>query len=170
MHRTIEPLKRLTGSGKSEKKLAELDLADVAAWACQIALATAQAWPKVKERLDQEGQDTLLAELSLPMSRLLAEMQLCGIWVDKDDLEKMGDEFGARKSEVEESIYELAGSRFNIGSTKQLAAAAQQHGMRPTWKDGLIKAQSGQTTLEEVAAVAALADAYAETAELKMSA
>ena len=121
LHRTVEPLKRLIGSGKSEKQLSELMLEDVAAWTCQMAGATAQAWPKVQQRLEEEGQSGLLADLSMPMSRVLAEMQQTGIRVDSDDLEAMGMEFGKRKEEIEEAIYELAGSKFNIGSTKQLA-------------------------------------------------
>ena len=121
LHRTVEPLKRLIGSGKTEKKLAEVPLDDVAAWTCQMARAISEAWPKVHEQLEQEGQTQLLADLAMPMSALLAEMQLAGIRVDSDDLEKMGEEFGDRKAEVELEIYELAGSNFNISSTKQLA-------------------------------------------------
>ena len=121
LHRTIDPLKRLTGSGKSEKRLTELKLEDVAGWVCQLAIATSQAWPKLEEQLENAGQTKLLAELSLPMAAVLAEMQLVGIRVDSDDLERMGEEFSERKAEVEESIYQLAGSRFNIGSTKQLS-------------------------------------------------
>jgi DNA polymerase-1 len=33
----------------------------------------------------------------------------------------MGEEFNARKAEIEKRIYALAGQEFNIGSTKQLA-------------------------------------------------
>ena len=121
LHRTVEPLKRLTGSGKSEKRLAELKLEELSAWTCQMAAATAQAWPKIEQRLEEEGQAALLAELSMPMAFVLAEMQLAGIRVDKADLEKMGQEFSERKEEVESKIYEMAGSKFNIGSTKQLA-------------------------------------------------
>ncbi len=51
----------------------------------------------------------------------------------------------------------------NGASTQEIASAAQEHAMRPMWRDGLIKAQSGQTTLEEVATVAALADDHAPT-------
>ena len=40
---------------------------------------------------------------------------------DSADLKKMGDEFGERKAEIEQEIYDQAGSKFNIGSTKQLA-------------------------------------------------
>jgi DNA polymerase I len=146
LHRTVEPLKRLIGSGKSEKKLVELPLNDVAAWTCQIATATAQAWPKVNEQLDKEGHSKLFAELSLPMSLVLAEMQLSGIRVDSDDLEKMGEEFSERKNEVEEEIYELAGSKFNIGSTKQLATVLFEDLGLPVFK----KTKTGYSTAADV--------------------
>ncbi len=146
LHRTVEPLKRLTGSGKGEKKLVELKLDDVASWTCQLAIATAQAWPKVKDRLDEEGQAKLLDDLSMPMAYVLAEMQLCGIRVDKDELQKMGEEFEDRKAEVEESIYQLAGSRFNIGSTKQLAKVLFEDLGLPVIK----KTKTGYSTAAEV--------------------
>ncbi|MCH7725175.1 MAG: DNA polymerase I [Planctomycetes bacterium] len=146
LHRTVEPLKRLTGSGKSEKKLVELKLDELSAWACQIAAAAAQAWPKVSGRLNEEGQAGLLAEVSMPMALVLAEMQLCGIRVDKDDLEKMGEEFSERKAEVESTIYEMAGSTFNIGSTKQLAIVLFEDLGLPVIK----KTKTGYSTAADV--------------------
>ncbi len=146
LHRTVEPLKRLTGSGKSEKKLAELKLDDLAAWTCKVAAATAQAWPKISERLEKEGQTETMANLSLPMACVLADMQLSGIRVDKDDLEKMGEEFGARKEEVEAEIYKLAGSEFNIGSTKQLAKVLFEDLGLPVIK----KTKTGYSTAADV--------------------
>ena len=146
LHRTVEPIKRLTGSGKSEKRLGEVGLQEVAAWTCQMATATAQAWPKVKTQLEKEGQSGLLAELSMPMSRVLAEMQLVGIRVDSADLEMMGKEFGQRKDEVEEKIYELAGSKFNIGSTKQLATVLFEDLGLPVIK----KTKTGYSTAADV--------------------
>ena len=146
LHRTVEPLKRLVGSGKSVKRLAELKVDDVAAWTCQMAVATAEAWPKVQEQLEREGQTKLLAELSMPMSAVLAEMQLSGIRVDSGDLEKMGDEFGTRKAEIEREIYELAGSKFNIGSTKQLAQVLFEDLKLPVIK----KTKTGYSTAADV--------------------
>ena len=146
LHRTVDPIKRITGSGKSEKQLAELELKDVAAWTCHIAIATAEAWPKIKERLLEEGQEQLMADLSMPMGFLLAKMQLAGIRVDSDDLEKMGQEFEERKVEVEQSIYELAGKEFNIGSTKQLATVLFEDLELPVIK----KTKTGYSTAADV--------------------
>jgi DNA polymerase-1 len=146
LHRTVEPLKRLTGSGKTEKKLAELKVDDIGVWACKMAAATAQAWPRISEKLEEEGQSQLLADLSLPMALLLAKMQLRGIRVDKDDMETMGQEFGERKVEVETAIYELAGEKFNIGSTKQLAKVLFEDLGLPVIK----KTKTGYSTAADV--------------------
>ena len=146
LHRTVEPLKKLTGSGKSEKRLGELKVNELGTWTCQMAAATAQAWPKVKERLDEEGQTELLSDLSMAMSRVLAEMQLAGIRVDSDDLETMGEEFGDRKADIEAQIYDLAGSKFNIGSTKQLAKVLFEDLGLPVIK----KTKTGYSTAADV--------------------
>ena len=146
IHRTIKPLKRLTGSGKSEKQLSELKLDELAAWTCQLATATAQSWPKISERLTEEKQEKLLDELSMPMAYLLGEMQLRGIRVDSNDLEKMGEEFSERKTEVEAQIYEAAGTTFNIGSTKQLATVLFEDLGLPVIK----KTKTGYSTAADV--------------------
>ena len=146
LHRTVDPLKRITGSGKSEKRLSEVSRDEVAGWTCQMATATAQAWPKVKQRLEDEGQAELLRDVSMPMSRVLADMQLIGIRIDQDDLATMGEEFGRRKEEIETQIYELAGSTFNIGSTKQLAKVLFEDLGLPVIK----KTKTGYSTAADV--------------------
>ena len=146
LHRTVEPLKRLTGSGKSEKMLAELELDQLGGWACELAIASAESWPKVSSKLAEEGQTRLLNEMSLPMALVLADMQLIGIRVDSNDLERMGQEFGERKAEVEAAIYELAGSKFNIGSTKQLATVLFEDLGLPVIK----KTKTGYSTAADV--------------------
>lgn len=146
LHRTVDPIKRIIGSGKTEKKLAELPLDDVAGWTCQIAIATAEAWPKIAERLEHEGQTELLKTLSMPMADVLAKMQLAGIRVDSDDLDTMGKEFEERKTEVETKIYELAGKKFNIGSTKQLATVLFEDLGLPVIK----KTKTGYSTAADV--------------------
>ncbi|MEL6110261.1 MAG: DNA polymerase I, partial [Planctomycetota bacterium] len=146
LHRTVDPIKRITGSGKTEKRLAELELDDVAGWTCQIAMASAEAWPKVAERLESEGQTEIMRTLSMPMAAVLGKMQLVGIRVDSDDLDTMGREFEKRKTEVETEIYELAGKKFNIGSTKQLATVLFEDLGLPVIK----KTKTGYSTAADV--------------------
>ena len=72
-------------------------------------------------RLDEAGLRAHYEAVEWPLAYVLARMEIAGIRVDKDDLGRMGEEFRARKAEIEARIYVLAGREFNIGSTKQLA-------------------------------------------------
>ncbi len=121
LHRALAPEKSIVGSGKKQKKLAEVPLSELAPWACHVAVAIAEMAPKIEARLDEEGQAQNLAEVSIPLAYVLGGVQFEGIRVDPDDLDRMGVEFEERKAEVEAKIYALAGHEFNIGSTKQLS-------------------------------------------------
>lgn len=121
LHRSLAMEKTILGSGKKQKRFRDVKLADLAPWACHLAAAVQEMWPKLEARLEEEGQTKNLRALSLPMSELLSRMQRDGIRADADVLTKLGEEFETRKAEVERRIYELAGKEFNIASTKQLA-------------------------------------------------
>ena len=56
----------------------------------------------------------------LPLCRVLAEMELAGCRVDKGALASFGEMLSKRAAELEQSIYDMAGERFNINSPKQL--------------------------------------------------
>ncbi|MGE5544904.1 MAG: DNA polymerase I, partial [Bacillota bacterium] len=62
----------------------------------------------------------LYREVELPLSRVLAEMELAGVKVDGETLAAISRELGERLEMTEASIYELAGKEFNINSTRQL--------------------------------------------------
>lgn len=120
LQRTLKPLKQLVGAGKERRRIDECDLEETTAWACHIAAAIAELREPVQERLASEGHTERLADLSMPMAYLLGEMQLTGIRVDPEDLQRMEREFEERKLRIERQIQELAGEEFNVASTKQL--------------------------------------------------
>ncbi|AYW48683.1 DNA polymerase I [Tetragenococcus osmophilus] len=76
--------------------------------------------PKLEEELKDKNQMDLYRDMEAPISSILAEMEITGITVDANRLNKMKDEFAQRLNEIEEKIYEQAGERFNINSPKQL--------------------------------------------------
>jgi DNA polymerase-1 len=121
LHRPLASEKSVLGSGKKQRRFADVPLEELAPFACHRAAPIAEMWPKVEARLEEEGQAALLRELSLPMAALLGQMQLDGIRVDPAVLERLGVEFEARKAEVEARIHAFAGREFNIGSPKQLS-------------------------------------------------
>ncbi|MEQ8174909.1 MAG: DNA polymerase I [Syntrophomonadaceae bacterium] len=62
----------------------------------------------------------LLADMEMPVSDILAQMEFSGIKVDKATLEVLSLELAERISSSEARIYSLAGHPFNINSPRQL--------------------------------------------------
>ena len=72
-----------------------------------------------KELVEKELLD-LFNNIEMPLSKVLAEMELNGVYVDKEVLKSMGLEITKQINSLEQDIYILAGTNFNISSPKQL--------------------------------------------------
>lgn len=75
---------------------------------------------KLEIELEENDQLELLDELELPLSRVLAKMEVQGVSVSKETLTDMGSEIAGRLSLLEKEIHALAGEAFNVNSPKQL--------------------------------------------------
>ncbi|HSW40633.1 MAG TPA: DNA polymerase I [Acidobacteriota bacterium] len=71
-------------------------------------------------RLDEHGLRKLYEEIELPLVPVLADMERTGIKVDRGMFRKMSDAMEKRIAELTVSIYEAAGTEFNINSPRQL--------------------------------------------------
>ncbi|MFD1956568.1 DNA polymerase I [Paenibacillus thailandensis] len=76
--------------------------------------------PLQRDDLEKTGMHKLFYELELPLSRILAGMELQGVKVAKEELEALGAELERGIADSVARIYELAGTEFNINSPKQL--------------------------------------------------
>ena len=70
--------------------------------------------------LKQNNQEELFYNIEMPLIKVLADMQIQGVYVDKNELEKFGESLKSRIAEITELIYEEAGEEFNINSPQQL--------------------------------------------------
>ena len=75
----------------------------------------------IEEKIKSEEMDYLFREIEMPLSVVLADMELTGIKVDVEYLTKVQNELKEKMDIVEKDIYELAGCEFNIMSPVQLA-------------------------------------------------
>lgn len=146
LQRTLPPAKNLQGSGKKRQLFLNLPIAEVMPWACQRARAVAEAWPKLRERLVDEGRLDVLNDVELPLAWILGAMEIDGIGVDPDDLHSLGEDFSARLQEIESEIFSLAGREFNVGSPKQLSAVLFEELELPVIK----RTKTGYSTNAEV--------------------
>lgn len=62
----------------------------------------------------------LFETIELPLCSVLAEMEMDGIWVDREAIETFGETLKQRIRDIQAEIHSLAGEEFNINSTQQL--------------------------------------------------
>ncbi|WP_427814225.1 DNA polymerase I [Enterococcus sp. 22-H-5-01] len=101
---------------------------------------------KLEKELEEKQQDKLFYQMELPLSRILAEMEIAGITVDAQRLQGMRGEFSKRLQEIEQRIYQEAGEEFNINSPKQLGVILFEKMNLPVIK----KTKTGYSTAVDV--------------------
>jgi DNA polymerase I len=77
-------------------------------------------WPRLEQELSQAELAELLRTLELPLSELLAELELRGVLVDISMLGRLGTELDARLLELEREAQEIVGRPLNVHSPRQL--------------------------------------------------
>ena len=75
---------------------------------------------KLYEDMKREHNIYLFESIEMPLAKVLANMEIEGIRVDKKVLEEMGTEIKIKLEIITRDIYNYAGEEFNINSPKQL--------------------------------------------------
>ncbi len=141
----------VAGRGEGERTLDRVDVASVARYAVEDAVIVHRLVPVLRDRLREEGLDTLFAEIEMPLVPVLEEMEHHGIRVDTDRLAEMSRRLDARLLELEREIHELAGHPFNVNSPQQLRVVLfEELGLVPTGRrtKKTRKLSTGQEVLE----------------------
>ncbi len=86
----------------------------------QRAVGVVHLEKAMREKLDAEGQTTVLDDIELPLIPVLAEMERWGITVNSGYLQDFSRSLDVSIDQSRRLIHELAGTEFNIGSPKQL--------------------------------------------------
>ncbi|SFW46929.1 DNA polymerase I [Selenomonas ruminantium] len=110
------------------------------------AYALASLQPVLAEKLKELQMDKLYAEIELPLVEVLAAMEQNGIYINREELVKKGEELEARLQSLQQDIYVLAGTEFNINSPKQLGEVLFERLELPPVK----KTKTGYSTNAEV--------------------
>jgi DNA polymerase-1 len=76
--------------------------------------------PALREEAEKSQVLSVYAEIDLPLAPVLYRMEQAGVRIDRAALSGLSEKFGSELTRVGESIFSLAGKRFNINSPKQL--------------------------------------------------
>jgi len=134
---------------KKGENFASVAIDDACHYAAEDALMTLKLYHLLQDKMKLLDNDQILSEardVEYPFISTLLRMERAGIAIDMPVLEHFKQEVSARLSELTLSIYEQAGSEFNINSTKQLGVILFETLELPVQK----KTKTGYSTDEKV--------------------
>lgn len=103
-------------------------------------------WDELSRKMKELGQEKLYYDVELPLLKVLADMQIKGFYVDKEELKSFGKKLEVDILRLTDEIYELADEEFNINSPKQLGVILFEKLGLPVVK----KTKSGYSTNVDV--------------------
>ncbi|MFQ6082181.1 MAG: DNA polymerase I [Candidatus Aminicenantia bacterium] len=114
------PYKEIAGTGQKEVTLDQVDVEKVAFYSCEDADITLQLSSILFSQVKEKGLEKLYREIELPLINVLADMEMTGVKIDKDILDRLSKELEQELNYLTKRIYEYAGCEFNINSPQQL--------------------------------------------------
>lgn len=115
------PITELIGSkGKNQLCMRDVPLAQIAEYAAEDADVTLKLKNFFAPELEKTGIESLFFDIEMPLIYVLAEMEQTGVKLDTVALKQSSDELTDALKKLEKEIYELAGVKFNINSSKQV--------------------------------------------------
>lgn len=80
-----------------------------------------QLGKELKEKLTDEGLLRWLKRVEIPLSKVLYSMEKKGIKIDLDYIRELLQDFDKKLKEIERSLFELSGKKFNPRSNQEVA-------------------------------------------------
>ncbi len=111
---------QVAGKGKAEVSFDQVPVEKAAPYACEDADVTFQAYQVLKQKLEEHNLTRLMEKVEMPLVPVLVKMEMTGVALDQERLRRLSKSFQHQLEQLEATIYELAGERFNIRSSQQL--------------------------------------------------
>jgi DNA polymerase I len=125
-------IEELIGKGNKQINMAEVEIRNAAPYAADDAAVLLHLIPLLENELGNARAEKLFREIEMPLVPVLAEMEMAGIGLDIDFLNRMSGELKERLEGIEENIFNLVGTPFNLNSPQQLSKALfDQLGLMP---------------------------------------
>lgn len=106
--------------GTEQRLMTTVSLDRLKEYAAEDADVTWQLYQKLRPKLKEVEQESVYFDIEEPLIRILAEMEYEGIRLDSEALRQFSTQLGKQAQQLERSIYEAAGTAFNLNSPKQL--------------------------------------------------
>ena len=147
-YQTIHIEELIGQKGKNQGNMRNLSPQQIYKYACEDADVTLKLKNRLKQELKEQGAEKLFYEIEMPLVPVLAYMEKNGVRIDTHALKETSTHFTARMIQIENEIYQLAGTEFNVSSPKQVGEILFE---RLKITDKAKKTKTGQyVTSEEV--------------------
>ncbi len=146
LNHTTTKIGALIGSGKNQKRMDQVPVAQITHYAAEDADVALRLVPLLAQRLHECQLEPLFNDLEVPLIDVLVELEFNGIRVDVNRLSELSQQFGERLAALEVEIFQLADREFNIASPKQLQEVLFVEQKLPVLK----KTKTGPSTDAEV--------------------
>jgi len=114
-------IEELIGKGKKQISMADVAIKSVAPYAVADAEIPLRLMALQLKDLKRVEGKKLLEEIDLPLTPVLAKMEMEGVLLNLPFFKKMSDEMTKRLAEIEKQIFDMVGKSFNVNSTQQLS-------------------------------------------------
>lgn len=151
-HETVK-ISSLIGTGKNQKTMDQVPVAQVAPYAVEDAEVALRLVPLLSERLEEQGLEALNQAVEVPLIEILGDMEFVGTAVDIERLAELSAQYRARLDQLTIEIEELAGHPLNIASPKQLAELLFSELNLPVIKRTKTGPSTDASVLEELASM-----------------
>ncbi len=114
------PIEDLIGSGKNQGSMRDVKVEKAAKYAAEDADITFQLKQLFDMELKEQNLLDVFNNIEMPLIPVLARMEFQGVRIDPGFLKTYSIELTDKIKDIEKSIYQTAGVRFNIDSPKQV--------------------------------------------------
>jgi len=140
------------GSGRKKVPFAEAPVERARDLLCENAELTLLLESRIAPEMGREGLAGLDATLEIPLLRVLTRMEMAGIAIDADFFRAMRSRLKRELDLIQEEIFKVAGTEFNLNSTPQLREILFDKLGLPVLKKTKTGASTDASVLEELAA------------------
>jgi DNA polymerase I len=140
------------GTARARVGFAEVGVERARDWLCERAELALLLERRIAPEMSREGLAGLDATLEIPLLRVLTRMELAGIAIDAEFFRAMRTRLKRELDLIQEEIFKVAGTEFNVNSTPQLREILFERLGLPVLKKTKTGASTDASVLEELAA------------------
>lgn len=115
------PIESLLGKGQKQISMQEVPIDQVKEYCCEDIDYTTRLKDLFEKELQIKKLGSILYDIELPLLPILAHMERTGIYLEKEQLKKIGTTLEMEIHHLKTKIFQEVGEEFNLNSPKQLS-------------------------------------------------